>query len=123
MAFLIMYVLDSVAQMGEVLDAWEKTGVTGITIFDTTGIGRLRQAGFRDDLPLMPSLGDLLNQPDVNHKTLMTILEDEAAVDRVIEATRAIVGDFSEHHSGVLCVLPVLRVYGIQKLRNEPKEQ
>jgi nitrogen regulatory protein PII len=119
MAFLVMYVLDSVAQMAEVLDVWEKAGATGITIFDTTGIGRLRQAGFRDDLPLIPSLSDLLSQPDINHKTLMTVIEDEAVVDRVIEATKTIVGDFSEHHSGVLCVLPVLRVYGIKKPQRE----
>jgi nitrogen regulatory protein PII len=116
MAYLLMYVLDNVGQMAEVLDAWEKAGVTGITIFDTTGIGRLRQAGFRDDLPLMPSLNDLLTQPDINHKTLMTVIEDEAVVDRVIEAIRSIVGDFSEHHTGILCVLPVLRVYGLNKL-------
>jgi nitrogen regulatory protein PII len=123
MAFLVMYVLDSVAQMAEVLDVWEKAGATGITIFDTTGIGRLRQAGFRDDLPLLPSLSDLLSQPDINHKTLMTVLDDETAVDRVVEATRSIVGDFSEHHSGILCVLPVLRVYGIKKSASEPPDR
>ena len=88
MAFLVMYVLNSVAQMAEVLDVWEKAGVTGITIFDTTGIGRLRQAVFRDDLPLLPSLSDLLSQPDINHKTLMTVIDDEAVVDRVVEATQ-----------------------------------
>jgi hypothetical protein len=122
MAFLVMYVLDSVAQLAGVLDAWETAGVTGITIFDTTGIGRLRQAVLRDDLPLMPSLSDLLSQPDINHKTLMSVIDDEAVVDRVIETTKTIVGDFSEHHSGILCVLPVLRVYGIKKPGSEPPD-
>ncbi len=60
MAYMILYVLDNVGQMSEVLNAWERAGVVGVTIFDTTGVARLRQAGLRDDLPLLPSLIDLL---------------------------------------------------------------
>ncbi len=115
MPYLVMYVLDNISQMPAVLNAWEKAGTTGVTIFDTTGIGRLRQAGFREDLPLMPSLTDLLTQPDINHKTLMTVVKDEALVDRLVEATQAVVGDFAQHHTGVLCVIPVAQVYGLEK--------
>src|SRR5437868_2422421 len=115
MAYLVLYVLDNISQMPDVLTAWEKAGTSGVTIFDTTGIGRLRQAGFRDDLPLMPSLTDLFMQPDINHKTLMTVVKDEATVDKIVAVTQAVVGDFAQHHTGVLCVMPLTRVYGLEK--------
>jgi len=114
MSYLIFYVLDNISQMHDVLSVWEKAGTTGVTIFDTTGIGRLRQAGLRDDLPLLPSLTDLLMRPDINHRTLMSVVADEATVDRIVEATQGIVGDFTKPHTGVLCVMPLMRVYGLK---------
>ena len=122
MAYMILYVLDNVGQMSEVLNAWERAGVVGVTIFDTTGVARLRQAGLRDDLPLLPSLIDLLADENIYHKTLMSVIEDEAVIDRVVAATRAIVGDFSKNHTGILCVLPVMRVYGLDKPHADKKQ-
>jgi nitrogen regulatory protein PII len=115
MAFLVIYVLDNMGQMPDVLEAWQQAGAPGITILESTGMERLRRAALREDLPLIPSLSDLLHDENVYHKTLLTVTEDEAVVDRIVEATRQIVGDFSQHHTGILCVLPLLRVYGLDK--------
>ena len=118
MPYLVMYVLDSAGQLPAVLEAWEQAGAPGITILDSTGIGRLRQAGLREDLPLIPSLADILTDENVFHRTLLTVVEDDAVITRIVEATRNIVGDFSNFHTGVLCVLPVLQVYGLDKPQN-----
>ena len=56
MSYLVVFVLDDPDRCQDVLDAWEGAGVKGITILESTGIGRVRQAGIRDDIPLMPSL-------------------------------------------------------------------
>ncbi len=118
MPYLVMYVLDNAGQLPAVLEAWEQAGAPGITILDSTGIGRLRQAGLREDLPLIPSLADILTDENVFHRTLLTVVEDDAVITRIVEATRNIVGDFSNFHTGVLCVLPVLQVYGLDKPQN-----
>lgn len=115
MAFLIMYILDNVGQMAPVLQAWQDAGAPGITILQSTGIERLRQAGFRDDLPLIPSLSDLLADESIHHKTLLVIVKEEAMVDRLVEAARAVVGDFNRNHTGILCVLPIAQVYGLER--------
>ena len=115
MAFLIMYILDNSGQMPPVLQAWQDAGAPGITILQSAGIEHLRQAGFRDDLPLMPSLSDLLSDETVHHKTLLTVVKDQAMVDRIVEAARAIVGDFNQPHTGLLIVLPVAQVYGLDR--------
>lgn len=115
MSYMIMYILNHVDQMPQVLKAWEDAGAPGITILDSTGINRLRQAGFRDDLPLVPSLSDLLENKSIEHKTLLMIVQTEKDVDRFVDAARNIVGDFNNSHTGILCVWPMLRVHGLDK--------
>lgn len=114
MANLVVFVLDNIEQCSDVLDAWEQAGVSGVTIFESTGLGRLRSA-LGEDLPLLPSLRDLLGTQELHHRTLFTVVEDEATLERVIAATEKVIGDFSRHHTGLLFVIPVLRVLGLEK--------
>ena len=114
MANLVVFVLDNLEQCGDVLDAWEQAGVSGVTILESTGLGRKRSA-LGEDLPLLPSLKDLLGTQELHHRTLFTVIEDETTVARVIAATEKVVGDFTRHHTGLLFVIPVIRVLGLEK--------
>lgn len=113
MYHMILLVVDNPDQCPSVLDAWEELGVGGITILDSTGLGRLRKAGIRDDVPLMPSLSHLLKGREERHRTIFTVVEGEEWVDRIIEKTQEIMGDLNEANVGVLFVLPVSRVVGL----------
>jgi hypothetical protein len=42
---MILLVLDNREQCPSVLDAWEAAGASGITILESTGLGRVRRAG------------------------------------------------------------------------------
>jgi hypothetical protein len=44
-------------------------------------------------------------------------VESESSVDRLVSATEHVVGDLSRPETGFLVVLPVLRVYGLNKER------
>jgi len=92
---------------------WEGAGVTGVTILESTGLNRVRQ-GIRDDFPLMPSLRSLLAGGETHHRTLFSVVEDEAVLERAIEATRRVVGDLSQPHTGLLFVVPVSQVLGLE---------
>jgi hypothetical protein len=111
MAHLIVLVLDNLLQ-------WEEAGAPGVTIVESTGLRRVLGA-VRDDLPLLPSLRDVIVGSELHHRTLFSIVEDEATVERLIAATESVVGDFSEPHSGLLFVVPVSRVLGLQKSRDQ----
>ena len=118
MYYMVLLVLDKIERVPDVLQAWETTGVGGITILESTGLGRARRSGIRDDLPLMPTLIDFLRGKEERHRTLFTVVEGEQWVDRLIEKTESIIGDMEEANNGVLFVLPVARVvglYGAQK--------
>ena len=113
---LLLFVLHDPEKMRELLDAWKEAGASGATVLFSTGMGRIsRSPALRDDLPLMPSLEDFL--PKVEHlsRTIFSMIEDEAVVERVIAATERVVGDLCQPDRGLLMVLPVSRVYGLRK--------
>ena len=114
MYYMIIFVIDDIDQCPSVFDAWEEAGVSGITILESTGLGRIRAlSGIRDDLPLMPSLRNLLQSREEHHRTLFTLVDSEEAIDRVFDATERIVGDLTEPNKGIIFALPVARVRGL----------
>ncbi|MEN8173702.1 MAG: hypothetical protein ABFS03_12600 [Chloroflexota bacterium] len=116
MCFMVIFVLDDMDQCQYILDAWEAAGITGVTILESSGLGRVRQAGMRDDLPLMPSLSDLFKRTETRHRTLFTVTKEQEKIDAIVEATQSVVGDLEKPNTGFLFVLPVGQVYGRSKL-------
>lgn len=113
MGYLVVLIVDDIDDCSPVLDGWEQAGVTGVTILNSSGLGRIRQAGLRDDLPLMPSLSDLLQGEEVSHRTLLSVVDDEAKVDEMISIAQGIIGDLNNPHTGFMFVVPVLKCYGL----------
>lgn len=115
--FFVLYVLHDDEKLKAVLDAWQGSGVSGVTILPSTGIGRIRDHFvLREDVPLIPSLKSLLEEhEDLLNRTLFTVVEDEAMVDRVVAATEKVVGRLDSPNTGILVVLPVIRAYGLRR--------
>lgn len=113
--YMIVFILDNFEKLRDLLDAWEEAGVFGATILHSSGLGRVRQDGLRDDLPLMPSLADLFEHEEYYSRTIFSIVESEEIVERVIAATQRVVGDLMKPGAGLLAVLPVAKVYGLRQ--------
>jgi hypothetical protein len=112
---LVLFVLHDPEKLRPLLDAWKEAGVGGATVLFSTGLGRLsRSPALRDDLPLMPSLEDFLPQVEHLSRTIFSMIDDDEVVERVIAATRHVVGDLDQPDRGLLMVLPVSRVYGLR---------
>jgi len=119
MSYLVVLIVDEVEQCPAILDAWEEIGVRGVTILESTGLGRVRQAGLREDFPLMPSLRDLFESDEIHHRTLLSVVETQEEVDRMVAEATKVTGDLEEPHTGFLFVVPVLQVYGLGKRRTD----
>lgn len=122
MAYLVVLVLDDPGKCGPILDAWEAAGANGITILESTGLGRVRRAVLRDDLPLMPSLHDLLRREESSHRTLFSVVESQLQVEALVRTTQGVIGDLSQPHTGLLFVVPLLQVSGLQKSETVPAD-
>jgi nitrogen regulatory protein PII len=116
MYFQIVFVLNDTDQFNNILDAWERAGIRGITFLESSGLGRVRQAGLRDDLPLIPSMDNMFISAEIRHRTLFTVVKDQKHVDAIVNATQSIVGDLELEDTGFLFVVPVSQVYGESKL-------
>ena len=115
--FFVLFVLHDDSKLSELMEAWDGVGVGGITILPSTGIGRIsKYAALREDLPILPSLSRLLDEHDeLLNRTLFTIVSDQEVVDRLVKATEKVVGKLDDENTGILAVLPVAQVYGLQK--------
>ncbi|MFN8400581.1 MAG: P-II family nitrogen regulator [Anaerolineales bacterium] len=112
--YLVTLVLHDPDLLEELLDAWTKAGVEGATVLFSSGMGRFRQKqGMRDDLPLIPSLDDFYEAPQTLNRTVFTVVNDDAMVDKILDVTQKLVGDLSQPDTGVMIVTPVARAYGL----------
>ena len=112
MAQLIVYVVDNPEKTDDVVDTWIALGVPGITILNSSGIGRAsHHQGLGDDLPLMLTLSSLLRSREAPHSTLFSIIPDDFNLDNLAEATQKITGELDEPNTGILFVVPVTHVW------------
>jgi len=113
---VVVVVMPDIEKCQDVLDAWEKYGVSGVTVLESLGMHKLRQMrAQRDDLPLFPSLRHLMESEEYHHRTAFTVVDDDFDLDRLVEVTQqAIGGDFNAPNSGLLFVVPVARAYGLR---------
>ena len=112
---MILFVLHDTDKLDELLAAWQEAGAPGVTVLESTGVGRIRQnEALREDTPLMPSLEDFYPDPEHMSRTMFTILNDDL-VQKVVDATCKDVGDLNEPNTGLLVVLPTITAYGLEK--------
>lgn len=113
MSYLVVLIVDNPDDCSVILEAWEEIGVSGATILDSTGMGRIKKAGFLDDFPLVPRLQDFLGVREEPHRTILSVVDDETMVDKMAAVAQQTIGDLDEPHTGFLFVVPVLKAYGL----------
>lgn len=113
MPSMIFLVLHDMSQFSEILAVWHDAGAPAITVLEGLGTRNLKEQGYRDDLPMMPTVRDLLQADDVPRTTIFSVVPDEI-VDLIVERTEELMGDLSEPGKGILFVLPVSRVSGLR---------
>jgi nitrogen regulatory protein PII len=117
MSYLVVFIVDDIDDCPAILDAWETAGVLGVTILPSSGLGRVRRAGLRDDMPLLPSLQDLMGSEEEQHRTLLSVVDSQELVDKMVAIAQQIIGNLDNPHTGFLFVLPVIQAYGLGKHR------
>ncbi len=112
--FMVLLVINNLDDCSDILDAWEATGVGGITILESSGLGRVRNLNLLSDFPLIPSLSDFLKAPEHRHRTIFTVVDSQERIDKLLTATESIVGDLESPDNGLFFVLPVIQVKGVR---------
>ncbi len=112
---LVSLVLHDRDKVDDVLHAWIEAGVRGLTLLDSSGLSHhVGRAGPRDDLPVFPSLRSMLESTETHSRLLFTVVPDEFDLDGLIRGTERVTGSLDLPGTGILFVMPVIRVIGLQ---------
>ena len=103
---MILLVLDDPDRLEEVLSAWERAGVEGATIIESTGLHRRKR-----HLAMRYSFDTGVQEE--GHTTLFAMVPDLAVVERCLAATEAVVGDLDGPDTGVFAAWPVAVSKGV----------
>jgi hypothetical protein len=113
---LVVLVLNDPDKTDDILTAWLAVGISGVTILDSSGLShQVSQHNLRDDLPLFPSLEDLLRSREEHHRTLFVVVPDGFDVEALVAATEKITGTLDKPHTGILFTIPVSRAWGLHR--------
>jgi hypothetical protein len=113
---LVVLVLNDPGKTEDILAAWLAVGVSGVTILASSGLSHhLGQPGLRDDLPLFPSLEDLLQNREESHRTLFAVVSDGFDVEALVAATEKITGVLDGPNTGILFTVPVTHAWGLNR--------
>ena len=107
----VFLVLHDSGLLDDIIKTWREAGAPAITILDSVGTREIEDKGSLDDLPLMPSIKDLIQADDAPRKTMFAIIENDM-VDAIIQATEATLGDLTEKDRGILMVMELAKVVG-----------
>lgn len=112
--YLIVLIINDPYFCTDLLKAWRIAGVPGATILESRGLGRALK-GARDDIPLMPSMEDLVHKDELRHRTIFSVVQDKETIARVREVTENIIGPFEDDNTGFFFVVPVLEAFGLRE--------
>lgn len=105
---LLIAVINEEEKLDEILSGFMELGVTGATILDSEGMGRV----LSHDIPIFAGLQSLASRTRPKNQTIFSVVDDEKA-DAVISLLQEICGDLESPATGIAITVPVSRVTGL----------
>lgn len=105
---LLIAVINHVEQVDDILAGFVELGITGATILDSEGMGRV----LSHDVPIFAGLRSLTARSRPSNQTLFSVIEDDK-VDAAIALIQEVCGDLDSPGAGIVFTLPLTRVVGL----------
>ncbi len=105
---LLVAVINDPEKLDEILSGFLELGVTGATIINSEGMGRL----LSHDIPIFAGLQTLISRSRPQNRMLFSVLPADR-VDPVLELLQDVCGNLESPATGIAFVLPVDRVVGL----------
>lgn len=106
--FMIMFVLDDICHLDDVLDSWSDAGISGATIIESSGLYRR----MKKTIPMRYLYGSA-EEKEKGNLTLFIAVDSEEKVQTCLQAVEKVVGDLNEPNSGVFLAWPISFSKGI----------
>ncbi|MCD5397947.1 hypothetical protein LR003_03340 [candidate division NPL-UPA2 bacterium] len=108
---LLVLVINQEEYLDEILSAFVEVGISGATIVDSVGMGRI----LAHDIPIFAGLRHLLEGNRPYNKTIFAVVNDDKKVEEAITVFEEICGSLDKPGTGFLFTLPVTRAKGLAR--------
>ncbi|HSG08913.1 MAG TPA: P-II family nitrogen regulator [Longimicrobiales bacterium] len=105
---LVVAVINDPEKLDEILSGFVEVGVTGATVINSEGMGRL----LSHDIPIFAGLQTLISGSRPQNRMIFSVVPT-LLVDPVVELLQEICGNLASPATGIVFVLPVDRVVGL----------
>jgi nitrogen regulatory protein PII len=100
---LLVFVLNKEELLDRVLEALIEAGVTGATILDSEGMGRV----LTSEIPLFADFRAFMKGDKPYNKMILSVIKREETVKKAEGLIEEVCGDLSHPGSGILFTVPV----------------
>lgn len=109
--YLLLMVLNNENHLREILERFVEIDVRGATVINSQGMGRI----VSEKIPIFSSLRSILSGEEsrVNNFTVFSAIKTEETLNKAIEVVLDVVKDINKPGTGILIVLPILKIYGL----------
>ena len=113
--YLLVNVLEQSEQLPTIMEQFAKIGITGSTVIDSTGMGRVLMRT-RATLPVMQQINKVTTDLESSNKTILTVIREKKRLDKAIKIVKSLCGDLGQPGKGILFTLPLDLVEGVSEL-------
>ena len=111
--YMVWFVLDQAELLDNIQQAWEKAGISGATIIESSGFFRRKQRRkYVATRYVLPSLSTAVSK---NSYSIFSIVKDEEQARAALRATEDVVGDLNQPHKGIFAAWPLPLVKGLHQ--------
>ncbi len=107
---LIFFVLNKEEFLNEVLESFVELGISGATVIDSVGMGRI----LAHDIPIFAGFRNLLQESRPGNKTIFSVVDDEK-IPLMVKTLEQIMGDLDEPGNGIFISIPVDFAKGVHQ--------
>ena len=105
---LLIAVVNDPEKVDEILSGFLEIGITGATIINSEGMGRV----LSHDIPIFAGLQTLISRSRPQNRTILSVVEDEK-VDTAIALLQEVCGELATPATGIAFTIPLDRVVGL----------
>ena len=110
--YMIFFVLNNPEKLDVILDAWKKAGVSGTTIYESTG-------AFRKRMRIPGRYAYTTENLDENNVTLMSVVQTISVIQNCLAESEKNIGDLSNPDTGIFSFWELDGVKGLPKNYSE----
>lgn len=106
---LLIAVINDPHKIEEVVEAFLEIGITGATIIDSFGMGKV----ISQDIPIFAGFRQLLAGSGSSNKTILSVIKEKDKVEAAFKSLRKICGNLNNPSTGIAFTIPISKVQGL----------